>query len=82
MPTRDEVADMVFEQVSKAFKVPRESLGPETNFLDDLKATSINYIPIMVALEDEYDIEFQYQEVRSKCRTIQGMIDHVMELIW
>lgn len=71
------VRDTVYTAASKAFKIPEEELTDKTNLLDDLDANSTNYFPIMNELEEEYDLDIQYQTFRTNCRTIGDIIEYV-----
>lgn len=68
------VTDKVLETVAKAFGTDASALTLETSLLDDLRATSVNYFPIMSELEEEYDLDLQYQTFRSQCRTIGDIV--------
>lgn len=74
-----EVSKKVFEIVAKAFGISVDSLKEETNLLDDLNAKSTNYFPIMNELEEEYDMDLQYQTFRSECKTVKDIIKMVEE---
>ena len=75
------VSERVFEIVSKSFGMKASDLTESTNLLEDLNAKSTNYFPIMNELEEEYDLELQYQTFRSGCRTIKEIISMVEESI-
>lgn len=74
-----EIKEFVLEAVAKAFGVDVSSLDETTNFLKDLNAKSVNYFPLMNELEEEYDLELQYQEFRTNCPTIGDVIKMVEE---
>lgn len=71
------VKEFVFDAVAKAFNVDVNELTEETNLLEDLKAKSVNYFPIMNALDEEYDLDIQYQAFRSNQKTIGDIIKYV-----
>ena len=72
-----EVKEFVFEVVAKAFGKDISELSEETRLLEDLDAKSVNYFPFMNALEEEYDLDLEYQTVRTQCRTIADIISMV-----
>ena len=41
------------------------SVGPETSILDDLKVNSARLVDVVLAFEDEFDIEIADEEVDS-----------------
>ena len=77
---RQEIEDIMLAAMEKVFEMPREKFTPETSFLDDLKATSMQFFPIIAALEDEFDIEIQYQDFRREGQTVKDAIDFVEKL--
>jgi acyl carrier protein len=66
--------------MEKGFDMPREEFMPETRFLEDLKPTSVQFFPIMAALENEFDIEVQYQDFRRNRKTLKDAIDFIEKL--
>ena len=72
-----DVAEIIFESVASAFGIDRGELTLETDLLNDLDAKSVNYFPIMLEIENEWDLDVQYQQFRSNCRTIGDIIDYV-----
>lgn len=68
------VKEFVYQTVAESFKTDESKLSDDTNFLEDLKASSINYFPIINALEEEYDLDLQYQQFRSDCKTIGDVV--------
>lgn len=74
-----DIRTKVFQTVADAFGKSPEELKDDTRLIEDLDAKSVNYFPIMNALEEEYDLELQYQTFRSKCPTIKDIIKLVEE---
>lgn len=77
---REEIEEIMLSAMEKVFEKPRSAFTPDTNFLEDLKATSVQFFPIIAALEDEFDIEIQYQDFRREGKTIKEAIDFVEKL--
>lgn len=77
---RNEIEDIMLTAMEKVFEKPRDSFTYETSFLEDLKATSVQFFPIIAALEDEFDIEIQYQDFRREGKTVKEAIDFVEKL--
>ena len=71
------VHDKVYEAVAAAFDMKPEELSDSTNLLQDLNAKSVNYFPIMNELEEEYDLDIQYQEFRTNCPTVGSIVEFV-----
>jgi acyl carrier protein len=77
---RKEIEEIMLTAMTKVFEIPREKITDETSFLDDLKATSVQFFPIIAALEDEFDIEIQYQDFRRNGKTVKDAIDFIEKL--
>jgi acyl carrier protein len=77
---RDEIENVMLTAMEKVFEIPREKFTGETSFLDDLKATSVQFFPIIAALENEFDIEIQYQDFRRNGKTVKDAIDFIEKL--
>ena len=52
------------------------SLVPEANLLDDLGADSLDVVELVMALEEEFDIEVPDEDVES-IRTIGDIVKYV-----
>jgi len=77
---RAEIEDIMLTAMEKVFERPRSEFTDDTDFLDDLKATSVQFFPIIAALEDEFDIEIQYQDFRRNGKTVKQAVDFVEKL--
>ena len=49
---------------------------PEASFIDDLGADSLDTVELVMALEEEFDIEIPDEEA-EKITTVQSAIDYV-----
>ncbi len=74
-----DIKEFVMKEVANAFGVEKDTLTLETSLLEDLKGKSVNYFPLMNALEEEYDLELDYQPFRSQCITIGDIVNMVEE---
>ena len=53
-----------------------EDVKPEASFIEDLGADSLDTVELMIALEEEFDIEIPDEEA-EKITTVQSAIDYV-----
>ena len=81
MDLRERIKGTLLDAMAKVFELDRAALEtrPDLNSINDLGATSIQFFPIISALEDELDIELQYQDFRRNGKTIQTAIDFVVQ---
>ena len=56
--------------------VKEEEVKPEASFIEDLGADSLDTVELVMALEEEFDIEIPDEEA-EKITTVQSAIDYV-----
>ncbi len=67
---QQEVVDILVEKAVAMTGKPADSMGPDTSFVDDLGAKSVNIVQFASALEDEYEVEVPFMEL-NKCKTFR-----------
>ncbi len=72
MSIEERVKNIVVEQLG----VTAEEAKPEASFIDDLGADSLDTVELVMALEEEFDIEIPDEEA-EKITTVQSAIDYV-----
>ena len=74
MPTQIEqkVRDIVVEQLG----VDPEQVTPEASFVDDLGADSLDTVELVMALEEEFDLEIPDEEA-EKITTVGEAIEYI-----
>ena len=68
--------DRVVSVVADKLDVPAEDVKPESSFVDDLNADSLDQVELIMALEDEYDITIPDEDAQ-KIITVQDALDYV-----
>jgi acyl carrier protein len=53
-----------------------EKVTPEANFANDLNADSLDTVELVMALEEEFDIEIP-DEAAEKIATVQAAVDYI-----
>ncbi|MBP5973996.1 acyl carrier protein [Brasilonema sp. CT11] len=72
--TFEKVKKIVVEQLS----VKDEQVTPEASFANDLGADSLDTVELVMALEEEFDIEIP-DEAAEKITTVQQAVDYINE---
>lgn len=71
---------MVFEKVKEIIKEQLEivdyEIMMESSLVDDLKANSVDVVGIIMALEDEYDIEFPFEGLEDM-KTVGDAVEYI-----
>lgn len=74
--TREQIEEKVKEIVVNQLGVSEEEVTVEASFLDDLRADSLDIVELIMALEEEFDIEFPDEDT-EKVRTVKDVIDYI-----
>jgi acyl carrier protein len=72
MGLEDRVSAIVVEQLG----VSKEELAPGASFIDDLGADSLDIVELVMAMEEEFDIEIPDDDA-EKIQTIKDVISYV-----
>ncbi len=68
----------VKEIVAEQLGVEESQVTNEASFMDDLGADSLDTVELVMALEEEFDIEIS-DENAEKIQTVQDAIDYLTE---
>ena len=71
--------DQVAEIVAQVLDVDVETLTPETDFVKDLMADSLDRVEIMMRLEDEFSISIP-DDVAAEINTIGDIVERLQGL--
>lgn len=74
MALEDRVAEIIVEQLG----VTREEVVPEASFIDDLGADSLDIVELVMAMEEEFDVEIPDEDA-EKIQTIGSAIQYLKE---
>ncbi|HVP28403.1 MAG TPA: acyl carrier protein [Myxococcota bacterium] len=74
MGVEDRVADIIVEQL----QVSRDEVVPEASFVDDLGADSLDIVELVMAMEEEFDVEIPDEDA-EKIQTIGDAISYLKE---
>ena len=70
----------IFEKVKKIvaeqLSVEADKITPESNFANDLGADSLDTVELVMALEEDFDIEIP-DEAAEKITTVQEAVDYI-----
>ena len=72
METFEKVKEIVAEQLG----VEPETITPESSFLADLEADSLDLVEFMMALEEEFDMEIPDEDI-EKISTVGDAVNYI-----
>jgi len=70
------VQERVIEIVSEQLGVEKEKVAPETHFVNDLGADSLDTVELVMELEEEFDINIP-DDAAEKIQTVGEAIDYI-----
>ena len=82
MDLRDKITSMLEREIADVFMLDKTHIEAhhELKFREDLVATSLQYFPILTALEEELDIDIDFHEFQIEAKTIAQAIDYITAL--
>ena len=72
MAVAEKMIDIIVEQLS----VDKEKVVPKASFIDDLGADSLDQVELIMAMEEEFDVEIPDEDA-EKIKTVQDAIAYV-----
>ena len=75
MAVEEKMIDIIVEQLS----VDKDKVVAGASFVDDLGADSLDLVELIMAMEEEFDVEIPDEEA-EKIATVQDAIDYVNKL--
>ncbi len=71
-----EITEKVKQIISEQLGVDEAEVTPTASFVDDLGADSLDTVELVMALEENFDIEIP-DDAAEKIRTVQDAIDYI-----
>ncbi len=74
--------DEIFEKVKRIIidqlNVPEDSVTKEASFIDDLGADSLDVVELIMALEEEFDMEIPDADA-EKIATVNNVVEYIRD---
>lgn len=70
------VQERVYEIVATQLGVSKEQITPETHFVNDLGADSLDQVELVMELEEEFDINIP-DDAAEKIQTVGQAIEYI-----
>jgi len=68
----------VIEIVSEQMGVDKDEITPETSFINDLNADSLDTVELVMEFEDEFDMSIPDEEA-EKIQTVGAAIEYITQ---
>ena len=76
----EKIRDVIIEQLGTSGKLTKEMITPETTFLDDLGADSLDIFQIISELEEVYDMEFS-DDAAESIKTVGDAAEYIKKAL-
>lgn len=74
--SQEEIFARVKKIVAEQLEVEPDQVVPQANFANDLGADSLDTVELVMALEEEFDIEIP-DEAAEQIATVQAVVDYI-----
>jgi acyl carrier protein len=71
--------ERVLEIIQEQLNLTGVELTEDSSLKDDLGVDSIDMVELVMAFEDEYGIEVQYEELEKKVKTVGDIVEFLRE---
>ena len=74
----EEVSDKVKEIIVEQLGVAETAITPDASFIDDLGADSLDIVELIMALEEEFDLEIPDADA-EKVVTVNDVVEYIKD---
>lgn len=61
----DDILEKIIEITAEQLDIDLDTITPDTAFIEDLDADSLDVVELMMALEEEFDVEISEEEAEN-----------------
>lgn len=74
------IKEKIIELIATQFNLEESEINLDTSFKDDLNADSLDLVELVMALEDEFNLEVEDEDVDS-IKTVGDAIDYIKKML-
>jgi acyl carrier protein len=75
-----EILERVKKIIADQLGIDEDEVVPEASFIDDLGADSLDIVELIMAFEEEFDLEIPDEDA-EKIKTVQDAVDYIKNRI-
>ncbi|MCF6095812.1 acyl carrier protein [Thermovorax subterraneus] len=75
-----EVLEKIKRIIADQLGIDEDEVVPEASFIDDLGADSLDIVELIMAFEEEFDLEIPDEDA-EKIKTVQDAVDYIKNRI-
>ncbi len=68
---------MMADEIAQRFNVNRDAITPDLNFLTDIDADSIDFVELVLEVEDMFNVSISDEDAESLV-TLQQTVDYIV----
>ena len=72
---KDAIYNMMADEIAQRFNVNRDAITPDLNFLTDIDADSIDFVELVLEVEDMFNVSISDEDAESLV-TLQQTVDY------
>ena len=72
----DKVTSIIADAMGSRLRLDKDSITPETEFISDLHADSVDIATIICDIEDEFDIEIEDEQLEG-IQTVGDVVEKI-----
>ena len=77
--SQEDILERVSQIVTQQLSVEAQEVKPESSFTNDLGADSLDTVELVMALEEEFEIEIP-DEAAEKIATVKDAVDYIKDI--
>lgn len=75
-----EILDKVKEMIADQLGIDEDEISPDASFIDDLGADSLDVVELIMAFEEEFDLEISDEEA-EKIVLVKDVVEYLQDNI-
>ncbi len=75
---KEAIYNMMADEIAERFNVKRDTITPDLNFLTDIDADSIDFVELVLEVEDMFNVEISDDDAENLV-TLQQTVDYIVE---
>ncbi len=78
--TKEQIFDKISSYFVNEWEIPQEKITMDALFFDDLNADSLDMVDLISAIEDEFDISVEDEDV-EQIRTVGDAVNYIYDAL-
>ncbi|HEY4400252.1 MAG TPA: acyl carrier protein [Lactobacillaceae bacterium] len=74
---KEAIYNQLADEIAQRFSVKRDTITPELNFLTDIDADSIDFVELILEVEDMFDVEISDEDAADLV-TLGQTVDYIV----